>query len=209
MIVAGKNQSRVDWGSLARQRCRLHKRVFPGKQRDFGGSKWKRNTTRQSLCVGARFIPDSPTGGHLMVRHRFSSALVFGLTGLLLLSASLPARAWHVITIRDRAAVELGDFVLQKRYPTVAVKGVVVTPDGKPIADAHVNLNKNGGEWDTARPVKTDTSGHFAHQAFEGVAYYLQATADSPAGGILESDRIEVKAGKDSVPVRLVLKPPK
>jgi hypothetical protein len=112
----------------------------------------------------------------------------------------------QVITITDGVPVEVGDFVLQDRYPTVPVSGVVVTLDGKPVPGAYVNLNQSGGEWDAARSVQTDTDGRFVHQAFEGVTYILNAIADGPTGGTLESDRVEVTAAKTEKPVRLVLK---
>lgn len=115
----------------------------------------------------------------------------------------------QVITIADGVPVDVGDFVLQERYPTVAVSGVVVTPVGKPVPGAYVYLDKSGGEWDSARSVQTDAAGRFVHQAFEGVTYTLRANADSPTGGILDSHRIEVTAVKSATPVRLVVKPPK
>lgn len=114
----------------------------------------------------------------------------------------------QVIAITDGVPVELGDFVLQERYPTVPVSGVVVTADGKPVPGAYVNLNQSGGEWDAARSVQTDADGRFAHQAFEGKTYTLNAYADGPAGGTLESDRVEVTATKGEKPVRLVVKSP-
>ena len=115
----------------------------------------------------------------------------------------------QVITIADGVSVDLGDFVLQERYPTVAVSGVVVTPDDKPVPGAYVYLDKSGGEWDVARSVQTDAAGRFVHQAFEGVTYTLRANADSATGGTLDSDRVEVTAVKTATPVRLVLKAPK
>lgn len=113
----------------------------------------------------------------------------------------------QVITVADGIAVDVGDFVLQERYPTVAVSGVVVTSDGKPVPGAYVNLNKSGGEWDAARSVQTDADGRFVHQAFECVTYTLNAYSDSPTGGTIDSDRIEVTATKSEKPVRLVIKP--
>jgi hypothetical protein len=115
----------------------------------------------------------------------------------------------QVITIRDGVSNDVGDFVLQERYPTVAVSGVVVTADGKPVPGAYVYLDKSGGEWDAARSVQTDVDGRFVHQAFEGVTYTLRANTDSPTGGTLDSDRVEVTAVKSATPVRLVVKAPK
>lgn len=115
----------------------------------------------------------------------------------------------QVITTADGVSVDAGDFTLQERYPTVAVSGVVVTPDGKPVLGAYVYLDKSGREWDAARAVQTDAAGRFVHQAFEGVTYTLRANADSPTGGTLDSDRVEVTAVKSATPVRLVVKPPR
>jgi uncharacterized protein DUF1416 len=115
----------------------------------------------------------------------------------------------QVITITDGVSVDVGDFALQERYPTVAVSGVVVTSDDKPVPGAYVYLDKSGGEWDAARSVQTDAAGRFVHQAFEGVTYTLRANADSPTGGALDSDRVEVTAVKTATPVRLVLKAPR
>jgi hypothetical protein len=113
----------------------------------------------------------------------------------------------QVITVADGVSVDIGDFVLQERYPTVDVSGIVVTPDGKPVPGAYVNLNKSGGEWDAARSVQTDAEGRFVHQAFEGITYILDASADAPTGGTMDSDRVEVMAAKGEKPVRLVVKP--
>jgi len=88
------------------------------------------------------------------------------------------------------------------------VSGVVVTPEGKPVSGAYVYLDKAGGEWDSARSVQTDAAARFVHQAFEGVTYTLRANADSPTGGTLDSDRVEVTAVKSATPVRLVVKSP-
>ena len=112
-----------------------------------------------------------------------------------------------VITIADGMSVDVGDFVLQERYPTVAVGGVVVSADGKPVPGAYVNLNKSGGDWDAGRAVQTDADGRFVHQAFEGLTYILNAYADGPTGVTLDSDRVEVTAVKSATPVRLVVKP--
>ena len=115
----------------------------------------------------------------------------------------------QVITIADGVSVDVGDFALQERYPTVAVSGVVLTPDDKPVLGAYVYLDKSGGEWDAARSVQTDAAGRFVHQALEGVTYTLRANADSPTGGTLDSERVEVTAVKTATPVRLVLKAPR
>ena len=115
----------------------------------------------------------------------------------------------QVITVTDGVAVELDDFVLQKRYPTVAVSGMVITSNGKPIPGAYVYLDQSGGGWDAAKAVQTDVDGHFVQQAYEGVTYRLHAIADGPTGVAIESDRIEVVAVKNVAPVRLVVKLPK
>jgi hypothetical protein len=112
----------------------------------------------------------------------------------------------QVITVSGGVSVDVGDFVLQERYPTVAVSGVVVTVDGNPVQGAYVYLDQSVGGWDTARSVQTDAGGRFVHQAFEGVTYTLRAGADNPTGGTLDSDRVEVTAAKNSTPTRLVVK---
>lgn len=115
----------------------------------------------------------------------------------------------QVFPIADGVPVDVGDFTLQERYPTVAVSGVVETTDGKPVPGAYVDLEKRGGEWDSARSVQTDAAGRFVHQAFEGLTYTLNAIADGPTGGTLGSDRVEVTAVKGGAQVLLVVKPPK
>jgi len=112
----------------------------------------------------------------------------------------------QVIAIADGVRLDVGDFVLQERYATVAVTGIVATTDGTPVPGAHVYLEKSGGEWDAARSVQTDAAGRFVHQAFEGVTYTLRANADSPTGGTLDSDRVEVTAAKSEKSVHLVVK---
>jgi hypothetical protein len=116
----------------------------------------------------------------------------------------------QVFTIADGASVELGDFVLQGKYPTVAVNGIVITPDGKPVVDAKVSLYKSGGE-DAPKSASTDDEGRFVHQAYEGVRYTLQATVviRRSADGIFESEPIEVLVMKNLEPLRLVIKMPK
>jgi hypothetical protein len=115
----------------------------------------------------------------------------------------------QIISVVDGEPIHLGDFVLQDRYPTVSISGVVVTGDGKPVAGAYVYLDKVGGAWDAAQSLQTDASGGFVHQAFEGETYALRANADSLTGGTLDSDRVEVTAVKQGKAVRLVLKSPK
>jgi hypothetical protein len=112
----------------------------------------------------------------------------------------------EVITITDDTPVELSDFILQKRYPTVEISGVVVTPDNKPVYGAKVYLEQSGGERDAAWPVWTDADGRFVHQAFESVTYTLSASLRDPTGIAMDSDRVEVSAVKDAPPVRLIVK---
>jgi hypothetical protein len=114
-----------------------------------------------------------------------------------------------VITITDGVPVELGDFILQKRYPTVEISGVVVTPDGKPVPGAPVYLEQSGGDRDSSKAVWTDAGGRFVQQAFESVTYTLRAIAHNPTSVAVESERVEVKAAKDTPPVRLIIKLPK
>jgi hypothetical protein len=113
----------------------------------------------------------------------------------------------QVIAI-DGASVDVGDFVLRERYPTVPVTGIVVAADGKPVAGAYINLRQKGGEWDAARAVQTDAEGRFVVQAFEGVSYTIDVGADAPTGGVMQSDRVEVIATKSEKSLRLVLKAP-
>jgi 5-hydroxyisourate hydrolase-like protein (transthyretin family) len=115
----------------------------------------------------------------------------------------------QVIPIADGAPLDVGDFTLQERYPTVAVSGVVETTDGKPVPGAYVRLEQSGGAWDSAPSVQTDAAGRFVLQAFEGVTYTLNAIADGPTGGTLSSDRVEITAVKSATQVVLVVKPPK
>jgi hypothetical protein len=115
----------------------------------------------------------------------------------------------QVITVTDGVPVEVGDFLLQKRYPTLAVSGIVVTSDGKPIPGAYVYLNQSSGGWDAARPVQTDADGRFMHQAFEGLTYTLRADTNGPTGFAIESDHVDVTAVKSVAPVRLVVISPK
>jgi 5-hydroxyisourate hydrolase-like protein (transthyretin family) len=115
----------------------------------------------------------------------------------------------QVITIADGVSVEAGEFILQERYPTIALRGIVVTEDGKPIPGAYVNLSQSGGGWDAARAVQTDVDGRFVHQVFEGVTYTVNSHGDAPSGGALQSDPVEVTATRSEKPVRIVLKGPR
>jgi hypothetical protein len=113
-----------------------------------------------------------------------------------------------VITVADGIETDVGDFVVQERYPTVEVAGVVITPDGKPVEGASVSMNKSGGDWDATRSVHTDSAGRFLHHVFEGVTYTIHAMADAPTGGILESGRIEITAARGARPLRIVVRSP-
>jgi hypothetical protein len=165
-------------------------------------------TTRED---GSFTFAEVPAGGYFLVvnieRRRSLYAAPFQTSYYPNAPSTAEAQA---VSVNDGAVVELRqDFRLQDRFPTVAVNGVVVTTEGKPIAGAFVYLNQSGGVWDTARPVRTDADGRFVHQAFEGLTYRLSAHAASPTGGTIESAPVEVVAGKTPEPARLVITYPK
>lgn len=112
----------------------------------------------------------------------------------------------QIITVADGVQSELDDFVLQKRYPTVSIKGIVVTSDGKPIAGAYIYMEQNKGGWDSGGTIRTDAEGRFTQQGFEGVTYTLHAGADGPTGVAIESDPVEVTVAKNAASIRLVIK---
>jgi len=163
-------------------------------------------TTRED---GTFVFAELLAGGYLLAVNSIGRRSLYGAPFLPSYFPNVASSAdAQVITIADGVYHEVGDFTLQERYPTVAVSGVVATLNGKPVPGAHVYLDKSGGEWDSARSVQTDAAGRFVHQAFEGVTYTLRANANSPTGGTLDSDRVEVTAVKSATPVRLVVKSP-
>lgn len=114
----------------------------------------------------------------------------------------------QMVTVENGQSVEVGDFVLQDRYSTVPVSGIVMTDDGEPVAGAYVNLYQSGGQSDSARSLQTGADGRFVHQAFEGLTYILNAYSDAPSGGRMHSENVEVTAAKSDKEVRLVVRAP-
>ena len=175
------------------------------------GQITSRDTNYVTTRVDGRFVfAEAMAGRYLLAVNSAGRRSLYGAPFLpsYFPNAASSADA-QVIAIADGVPVDAGDFTLQERYPTVAVSGVVATTDGKPIPGAFVSLDQTGGGWDAARSVQTDDAGRFVHQAFEGVTYTLRAIADAPTGGTLDSDRVEVTAGKSATSVLLVVKPPK
>jgi protocatechuate 3,4-dioxygenase beta subunit len=98
---------------------------------------------------------------------------------------SAPARAEaRVVAVEEGRAVELGDFVLQERYPTIAVRGVVTTADGAPVAGAYVSLTQADG--DSARSVQTDAAGRFETRAYHCSSCMVRVDADGFDEGVVE-----------------------
>src|SRR5262249_24664770 len=79
-------------------------------------------------------FPGLPTGRYVLA---VNSAGRPSLYGAPFLPSYFPNAAStsdaEAITIEDGVPVKLSDFVLQRRYPTVAVSGIVVTSEGEPV----------------------------------------------------------------------------
>lgn len=159
---------------------------------------------------GSFVFPELLAGRYLLAVNSIGQRSLYGAPFLPSYFPKASSRAdAEVITVTDGVSVDAGEFILQERYPTISVSGIVVTADDKPVPGAYVNLNQSGGGWDAARAVQTDADGRFVLQVFEGVTYKLDSHADAPSGGALHSDRVEITATRTEKLVRLVLKAPR
>jgi hypothetical protein len=84
-----------------------------------------------------------------------------------------------------------GDFPLE---------GMVVTPDGKPVAGAIVRAAGTGQPNGSAT---TDDSGHFVLRANEGTLHVTANVLRNHPGGVFNPRTIEAKAGETNLVVRL------
>jgi hypothetical protein len=84
-----------------------------------------------------------------------------------------------------------GDFPLE---------GMVVAPDGKPVAGAIVRAAGTGQPNGSAT---TDDSGHFVLRANEGTLHVTASVLRNHPGGVFNSGTIEAKAGETNLVVRL------
>ena len=107
--------------------------------------------------------------------------------------------------LSDGVPVEPGDFVLQKRYPMVAVTGIV-TSDGKPIQMAVSIWTRVAARGPVLRRRMPTGASYNKHSS---QTYPLRAYADGPTGGAIESERVEGLAVKNTTSVRLVIQFPK
>jgi hypothetical protein len=157
---------------------------------------------------GGRFeFPEVAAGSYVLaVNPTGRRSLYYGAWSPNFYPDAAAAASARPVVVENGKVEDVGDFVITRRFPTVALRGVLVSKDGKPIAGAVVDVTAQG-EWDAVRSVRSDADGNFTASVFEGVTYDVSAVAELPEGGRVESERVPVKAAKDAPATRMVLRP--
>jgi 5-hydroxyisourate hydrolase-like protein (transthyretin family) len=110
------------------------------------------------------------------------------------------------ITVIEGQRVDLDEFILPPRFIERTLTGIVVDPEGKPVAGAVVWLKErqyNDGDMPYRR--ETDSEGRFSYPVYEGIKYSLTANVDSAEERLMESAPFEVVITSTPEPVKLVL----
>jgi hypothetical protein len=112
-----------------------------------------------------------------------------------------------IITISEGQRIELEELVLPARFIDRTLSGIVVDPDGTPVAGAVVWLKERQYE-DTDMPYRreTDSEGRFSFPVYEGIKYSLSANVDVDGRRVKRSDDLEVVITSNQEPIKLVLK---
>jgi hypothetical protein len=112
-----------------------------------------------------------------------------------------------VITISEGQRIELEQMVLPPRFIDGTLNGIVVDPDGTPVAGATVWLKERQYQ-DADMPYRreTDREGRFSFQVYEGIKYSLNANVEAGGRHVKKSDELEVVITSNQDPVKLVLK---
>jgi hypothetical protein len=87
------------------------------------------------------------------------------------------------------------------------IKGVVVWSDGRPAAAARVGYEVRGNA--IMYDAKVDDEGHFSFKAYQGLRLALRASIEIEKGKSEYSNWVEVTAGTNLDPVKLVLTAPR
>jgi protocatechuate 3,4-dioxygenase beta subunit len=112
-----------------------------------------------------------------------------------------------VLTINEGQRIELDELVLPARFIERTLNGIVVDPDGTPVAGATVWLKERQYD-DADMPYRreTDSEGRFSYPVYEGIKYSLNANVESGGQHVKKSDPFEIVITSNPEPVKLVVK---
>ena len=110
------------------------------------------------------------------------------------------------ITVTEGQVIENFDFTLAKKLTTRKIRGVVLMPDGKPVANAYVCVEEvEYSESSMCRGgIDTDAKGQFTFTLPNNLRYLIRAHI-SPTTGQRHAEPIEVSANGDVSGVKLVI----
>lgn len=91
------------------------------------------------------------------------------------------------------------------------IEGVAVWPDGRPfVSNCGITLTNPRTGYREGNCMSTDSQGRFKIKGIEGQTYELSATITvGKAIGLVNSQPVTVRVGKENRPVRLVVRPPR
>jgi hypothetical protein len=113
-----------------------------------------------------------------------------------------------VITLAEGQRLALEELILPPRFIERTLNGIVVDPDGTPVAGALVWLKERQyNDQDMPYRRETDGEGRFSYQVFEGIKYELQANVDTAERRVKQSAPLEIVITSNPEPIKLVLKP--
>ena len=112
-----------------------------------------------------------------------------------------------VITITEGQHIDLAELILPARFIERTLNGIVVDPDGTPVAGAVVWLKERQYE-DSDMPYRreTDSEGRFSYPVYEGIKYELNANVDIDGHRVKRSDPLQIVITSNPEPIKLVLK---
>ena len=113
-----------------------------------------------------------------------------------------------VITIAEGQRIELEELILPARFIERTLNGIVVDPDGTPVAGAVVWLKERQyNDEDMPYRRETDSEGRFSYPVYEGIKYELNANVEKDGRHVKKSAPFEIVITSNPEPIKLVLKP--
>jgi 5-hydroxyisourate hydrolase-like protein (transthyretin family) len=113
-----------------------------------------------------------------------------------------------VITIAEGQRLQLEELILPARFNERTLNGIVVDPDGTPVAGAVVWLKERQyNDSDMPYRRETDSEGRFSYQVYEGIKYELNANVEAGGRHVKKSAPFEIVITSNPEPIKLVLKP--
>jgi hypothetical protein len=108
------------------------------------------------------------------------------------------------IEVTPAARVQLKPWTIPERLARRELTGIVVWPDGTPVANASVVLNV--GSHQASEVVRTDGVGAFTLPAFDRQTYVVRAYLNIPGPPFRQAQASQtVQVSSESAPIRLVL----